>query len=73
MNQEGTVRPLKDQLGLNGLKQFLNFLQPRRWIYGTLEIPNCAFLVHNDGGGALDPDEILIEFIIMVNMALRIG
>jgi hypothetical protein len=52
---------------LNGLQQFLAFLQPRIRVRGALEVADHAALVHDDGGGALNPDEILFEFKAMID------
>jgi hypothetical protein len=62
--------PLK---GLNCLQQFLAFLQPRRWVRGALEVEDHAVLIHDDGGGALDANEVLDEFKAMIDGTFRVG
>ena len=61
------------RLETNGAHQFLAFLQPGQWVRNTLDIPYHPVLVHDDGGGTLKPNEILLEGIAVIDLALRIS
>jgi hypothetical protein len=58
---------------LDSLQQFLALLQPCCWVRGTLEIPNYAILIHDDGGSALNPNEVLFQSKAMIDRAFWIG
>ena len=62
-----------ESLRLNSLQQFPAFLQPRHRVGGALEVADHAALIHYDGGGALDADEVLYEFKAMIESTFRIG
>jgi hypothetical protein len=61
------------RLELNGLYQFLAFLQPSHRVQRPLYIPNHAVLIHDDGSGALNPNEVLFELKAMIDRMVGIG